>query len=167
MRRSVSRSSREYSPSSEWTQDGLGNFSDGCDIAFPPPAQDEGSAAALDHLPVNLGPKGGEVVHRGDERKDHHEPDRHACDGMHRKEECFVNRPLQPAVCQDYGHYRYDLNHHLELTQIAGLDRKTLGGCNRTQTTDEELAPNDDNRDPGWHQTGIELHQRYERRCDE
>src|SRR5208282_1575442 len=86
---------------------------------------------------------------------------------MHRKEISAIDGPLFPAMVQNHRHYGNDLHQHFKLAQVAGLDRETLGGRNRTQSAHQKFAANDDHRDPRRNHAGIELHQGDERGGDQ
>src|ERR1039458_4281948 len=111
-------------------------------------AENESAAAALGHAPVNLRPECGEVIDGRNQRNADHEPDRDVGDPVHREDEVPVNRPLLPAVVKNDRNHGNDLHHHLELAQFAGFDGETLGRSDGAQTADQELAANDDHRDP-------------------
>src|SRR5580704_5144018 len=107
----------------------------GCgDIALPPTAEDKRAAAALHHLPVNLRPEGDEVIARRYQRQQNHEPYRHPRDPVHREEIPAIDGPFFPAMLQNNGHHGNDLHQHLELTQVASLDGKSLRSRNRPQS---------------------------------
>src|ERR1051326_4345185 len=94
-------------------------FSGSCDIALPSPAEDEGAAAALHHLPVDLGPEGDKVIAGGNQRQHDHEPDGQLRNPMDRKNVRSIDRPFFPAVVKDDGHHRDNLHQHFELAEIT------------------------------------------------
>src|SRR5208282_4889292 len=49
--------------------------SDSLNIAFSPPGKDEGPASPLFRFAVDPRPEGNEVIERGNQRQQHHEPD--------------------------------------------------------------------------------------------
>src|SRR5438128_5961299 len=142
-------------------------FSCCSDIALPPPAEDEGAAPALYHLPINLGPECSEVVDGRHQRQNNHEPDRHGGGHANGEEITPVNGPLPPAMSQNHGYHRYDLHEHLELAQVTGLDGETLRSCNGAQAADQEFASDDHDRHPCRNQAGVELNQGHECGGDE
>src|SRR5579862_2744652 len=110
---------------------GLGG---GCDIAIrlrrghglSAPAQDEGTAAALYHAPVDLRPEGHKIINRRHQRDTHHEPDREIGDPVDGEDVVAIDWPFLPAMVEDDGDDGNDLHHHLELAEIAGFDGETF-----------------------------------------
>ncbi len=70
-------------------------------------------------------------------------------------------------MIENHRHDGNDLDHHLELAEIAGLDGESFRGGNRTQPAHQEFPADNDYRDPCRDQAGVELHQRDEGGCDE
>src|ERR1700730_9657928 len=93
---------------------------------FSAAAQDKGATAALLHTPVNLRPEGDKVINRRYQRNTNHKPDGKICNPVHGEEVVAIDWPLFPAMIKNNGDHRDNLNHHLELAQFAGLDRKVL-----------------------------------------
>src|ERR1019366_7205569 len=142
MRSRVRRCSRENSGVG-WAGLDASRFADGLsdslDIAFSPPGEDEGPAPALFRFAVDPGPEGDEVVERGNQRQQNHEPDGEPGNPVNRKNVNAVDGPLVPAAFFKYGGHRKDLHQHLELAQFARLNRKTFGSGNGAQPADQEL----------------------------
>src|SRR5438045_2475776 len=70
-------------------------------------------------------------------------------------------------MIEDHGDDSYDLDDHLQFAQFAGLDSESLGGGDGTQAADQELATDDDNRNPCRNEAGIQLDQSDERGGDQ
>src|SRR5271154_730215 len=88
---------------------------------------------------VDLAPKGDEIIHCRNDRYQHHEVDSGDCnplDGQNKP----AKMPRVPAVSQDDCHHRDDLDHRLELSQIARLNSEAFRTGNRTQATDQKLT---------------------------
>ena len=64
-----------------------------------------------------------------------------------------------PVMGQDSGHHGHDLDHRLELAQLAGRDGEPFRSGNGAQAGDEELAADDDHRDPNLDHLGVVGHQ--------
>src|SRR5882724_4947385 len=78
-------------------------------IAFPAPAQDESTAAAFDHMTVDLRPERGKVIDRRYQRQKNHEPDRNESNPVDGKN-VRPDRPDFPAVVENDGHHGDDLH---------------------------------------------------------
>src|ERR1700730_16951053 len=131
------------------------------DIAFSPPAEDEGAASALHHLAIDLRPERDKIIEGRGQRQKNHEPDGDNCDPVDGKN-IRAYRPVFPTVVEDDGDHGNNLHQHFEFAQIAGLNGEPFRGGNRTQTTHQKLARNNHYRDPGGNQAGVELNQRDE-----
>ena len=123
----------------------------------------------LDNLPVNLRPERGKVIDARNQRNTRPQTrSRRIRDPVDREDEVTVNRPFFPTVVEYHRDHGNNLHHHLELAQFAGFDSKApRSQRDGTQPAHQELAANDDHRDPGGNQAGIELHQGNERGSDQ
>src|SRR5438874_2069958 len=79
--------------------------SNSLDIAFSPPGEDEGPATPLFRFVVDPRPEGNEVVERGNQGKQNHEPDGGPCNPVHREKVSAEKRPLGPAASENHGHH--------------------------------------------------------------
>src|SRR3954470_1047685 len=103
-----------------------GEYSPGCDIAFPATAQDEGAALApFLHRPGDLRPERHEIIDGGPQREHHHDPDGDLRDPVDGQDEA-AELPVRPAAVEDGGDDGDDLHHHLEFAEVAGLDGEAL-----------------------------------------
>src|SRR5579871_3389561 len=135
-RRSNVLSSCENSPGEDWCGSTSGGLGRGSDITvgsrrrhwFGAAAENKCAAAALHAAPVNFGPESHKIVDCRHQRDTYHEPDREISNPVNRENVMAIHRPFLPAVVEDDGNDRNDLNHHFELTQLAGLDGETFGG---------------------------------------
>ena len=87
-------------------------------------------------------------------------------DPVHR-ENVRAYRPFLPAMVEDDGDHGNNLHQHLEFAQVAGLDGEAFRGGDGAQPTDQKFARDNDHRDPGRDQAGVELNQRDEGGGDE
>ncbi len=117
-------------------------------------AEDEAAAlAAFVGGVVDLLPETDEVVDGGDDGDD-----RHPVDGRDRDEvdadDVASPVPIIPAVGEDGGDDRDNLDDGLQLADLACLNREAFGGSDTAQAGDEELAADDKDGDPGFDDTG-------------
>jgi hypothetical protein len=114
---------------------------------------------------VDLVPEAYEVVDCGDDGDDRHpvgcgDGDEVDADGEP------TELPVVPAMVEDGGDYGDDLDYGLELAEFAGLDGEAFAGGDGAETVDEELAADDDDRDPGMHDAGVVGDEKDEGRGD-
>ena len=77
---------------------------------------------------------------------------------MHGEEISTKKWPFFPAMIQDHRDHGHDLHDHFEFAEIAGFDRESFACRNAPEPAHQELATDDDHRDPSRYQAGIELH---------
>src|SRR5689334_3745576 len=111
-------------------------------------------------LSVNFRPERHKIIDGRHDRHTDHKPNREMSDQIYRKDErSRAYLPSQPAMVQNRRHYTYDLHHHFQLSQIAGLDGKSFRRGNTPEPADEELAADNNYRHPRGHDARIELNQ--------
>src|ERR1051326_2440437 len=118
------------------------------------PAQDKWPPSPPLHAFVNLLPEAPEIIHGGDDRNGSHEPDghlRHQINVKDETEEAQIEVPAVPADGQHGRHHRDNLYHHLQLAQLARLNREPFRSGNRTQPGNKELPSDDQHHDPYIH----------------
>lgn len=110
---------------------------------------------------VHAVPERNEVIHSREQRNDEHEPYRDPGDQFNSDDES-EKIPLIPAMSQYRSDYSDDLQNHLEFAQVAGLDGKSFGGGYTSKPGDEELAPEHEDHNPGWHEVWRETNKQDE-----
>jgi hypothetical protein len=133
--------------------DAGGVFGGWCRLRFA--AQDEAAAfASLIGGVVNLLPEADKVIDRGDDGYDRHPVDRGDGDEVD-ADDVASPVPIVPAVGEDGGYDRDDLNDGFEFADLAGFDGEAFGGGDGAQAGDEELAADNEDGDPRLNDAGV------------
>jgi hypothetical protein len=115
---------------------------------------------------VHTIPEGDEVVGAREQRDNQHEPDRDVCNQIDSDDEA-EEIPLIPSVSENCGDHGNNLQNHLQLTQVTCLNRKAFRRSYAAESSDQELASQYQNHDPGGHEVGRETNQQDEARGDQ
>ena len=111
-------------------------------------------AALLDAI-IEVAPKSMEILQRGDQRADHHQPEKNKPDQL---------QPVRSFAGDEHGDGA-NLQNHFCFAESGRGNRETLGGSDIAQAENGELAPDDDYHHPGFDE--VHVHQGNECGGDE